>query len=87
MDSDLLDGLDDLACKPSKEEEKPKGTFIFGRTKTPELRSSRSLSRINSKCDETDSSVLLDLAFGGTKKSQPKVSQSTVFTGVLREDR
>lgn len=85
MDLDLLSGLDELSTPQQKGSEQPKGTFVFGRSKTPELRTSRSLSRINSKSDEVEWSMAHDSSLLGQKKSLQKVAQSTVFDGVLKE--
>lgn len=85
LDQDLLSGLDEISTPQPKGVDKPIGKFVFGRSKTPELRTSRSLSRINSKCDETDASLNQDANLLLQSKKSPKVTQSSVFEGVLKE--
>lgn len=85
MDSDLLDVLEDPPVKKATDEEKPKGTFVFGRTKTPELRSSRSLTMITAKGADNETSLLQESVIQNNKKSLLKATQSTKFDSVLRE--
>lgn len=46
LDSDLLDVLEDRSKKTPRDTKTP-GTFVFGRTKTPELKTSRSQSNFS----------------------------------------
>lgn len=82
LDHDLLSGLDDAPSSQTGAEEKPRGQFVFGRSNTPNLRSSRSLSKLASKTDEIDSSMVVGES---TKRVLPKTAQSSVFGGVLKE--
>lgn len=79
FDLDLLDGLDDL-LEPIKEVEKPKGTFVFGRTKTPDLNTPKSVSRLNTKGEEWDIAMTpIDRSLASKNPQQLK------FDGVLKE--